>query len=169
MPRQTHHRTGQTSIQCARGKWRHAGDFHAAVERLVIDLEAFIVGAVARLVDVVDRDHQARAVLVAAHAAGGLDVLRAGFRLPEDDHQAKPRDVEADRDHIGGDGDMHRFVLTKGQRQAALGFRHSRRALAAGQFDGFVIDLAVGKQAFGFADPLPLTSSLLSGCALRLQ
>ena len=169
VPRQAHHRPGQPLIERARGEGRHAGDFHASVERLVIDLEALIVGAVARLMDVVDRYHQTGAVLVAAYAARGLDVLRARFRLPENHHQAQPRNVEAHRDHIGSDRDMYSFVLPKRQRQATLGLRHPRRALAAGQFDRFVIDLAVGEQPFRLTYAASLTSSPPIDCALRLR
>src|SRR6202051_4027776 len=124
MPRQPHHRPGKPFVERTRGEGRHASDFHTSVERLVIDLEALIVGAVARLMDVVDRYHQTGAVLVAAYAARSLDVLRARFRLPENHHQAQPGNVETHRDHIGSDRDMYSFILSKWQRQPTLGLRH---------------------------------------------
>jgi len=45
---QAHHCSGQTLVERARGEGRHAGDFHTSIERLVVDLEALIVGSVAR-------------------------------------------------------------------------------------------------------------------------
>ncbi len=87
----------------------------------MVHLEPLIVGAVAGLVDVEQRHDQAGAVGVTANAAGGLDVFGAGFRLAQHDHEAKPDDVQADGNHVGGQGDVHAFVLVERQGQAALG------------------------------------------------
>ena len=72
--------------------------------------EALVVGAVARLVDVEERHDEPRPLVVAADAARGLDVLGVRLGLAEDDHQPEPRDVEADRDHVRGDGAVHTLL-----------------------------------------------------------
>ena len=68
------------------------------------DLKSLVVRPVAGLVDVEQRHHQARPLGVAADAAGRLDVLGAGLRLTEHDHQPQPRDVQTHGNHVGGDG-----------------------------------------------------------------
>ena len=82
LPRQSHQRACQAPVHGPRREGRDARGLHAAVERLVVGREPLVVRAVPRLVDVQDRHHQARPIRVAAHAAGGLDVLGAGLRLP---------------------------------------------------------------------------------------
>jgi hypothetical protein len=43
--------------------------------------EPFVVGAVARLVDIEERNHEPGLLVVATHAARGLDVLSVCLRL----------------------------------------------------------------------------------------
>ena len=94
-------------------EWGDARRLDGAVERLMEDLEPLEVRAVARPVDVEQRDDQAGPVRVASDAAGCLDVLGAGLGLAEHDHQAKPGNVEADRDHVGGDRHVHPVLLVE--------------------------------------------------------
>lgn len=121
VPGQPDHDGGQGAIQGARGKGGDAGGFDAAVEGLVIGGEAFVVRAVARAMDVEQGHHQAGAVRVATDAAAGLDVFGAGLGLAENDHQPQPGDVEADRDHVGGQGDIDPVGSGKVEIQAPLG------------------------------------------------
>jgi hypothetical protein len=86
--------------------------------------EALVVGAVAGAVDVEEGDDEARALLVAADAAGRLDVLGGGLGLAEHDHEAEAGDVEADRDHVGGEG-------TTSTRSLAVKSRARRRLVSA--------------------------------------
>ena len=72
---------GQPAVQRPRRERRHARRLHAAVERRVVGLEPLVVRAVARAVDVEQRDHQARALGSRPDAARRLDVLGAGLRL----------------------------------------------------------------------------------------
>src|SRR5262249_6967885 len=80
VPSQADHRASQSLIKCARGEWRNTRHLDASVERFMVDLEAFIVGTVARLMDVVDRHYQTWPILVAAHTAGRLNVFGARLR-----------------------------------------------------------------------------------------
>ena len=81
MAGEAHQCAGEAAIQRSGGEWRDAADFHGAVERLVVVAKALVVGAVAGLVHVEQRCHQAGALRVAPDAAGGLDVLGVGLRL----------------------------------------------------------------------------------------
>ena len=51
--------------------------------------------SVARLVQVEDDNNEARAIVVAANAAGRLDIFGRRFRLALYDHQSETQDVEA--------------------------------------------------------------------------
>ena len=108
---------GQTAIDGARGEGGDAGRFDGAVEALVEGLEALEVRAVAGLVHVEQRHHQAGAGVGAADAARGLDVLGGGLGLPEHHHQPQALDVEADGDHVGGERDVDRRVLLLVRRE----------------------------------------------------
>ena len=61
MAGQAHERPGQAAVERARRERRHARRLDRAVERLVVVAEALVVRAVARPVDVEQRDDQARA------------------------------------------------------------------------------------------------------------
>ena len=73
----------------------------------MIDLEALVVGAVTRLMDVENRDHQTGPVWSRPTRLVAWMYSALVFRLPEDHHQSQPRNVEAHRDHIGSDRHMH--------------------------------------------------------------
>ena len=110
MTRQRYERPGEAAVERARREWRDARHLDGAVEGLVVVPEAFVVGTVARLVDVEERHDKPRPLVVSADAARGLDVLGVRLRLAEDDHQPEPRDVEADRDHVRRDGAVHALL-----------------------------------------------------------
>jgi hypothetical protein len=99
---------------------RHARHLDGPVERRVIRLKALEVRAVARAVNVQQRDHEPRPLVVAADAARGLDVLGSGLRLTENDHQPEARDVESDRDHVRGERHVDVLVRVEGQPQSVL-------------------------------------------------
>src|SRR5436309_44334 len=65
--------------------------------------KAFIVEPVARFVNVQKRKNETGPVFHTTYAACRLDVLRGGLGLSLDNHQAKPADIKANRDHIGGE------------------------------------------------------------------
>ena len=65
-------------------------------ELSVIGAEVFVVGAVARLVQVEQSHDQAGLVEIAANAARGLDILGGSLRLALNNHETQARDVEAD-------------------------------------------------------------------------
>jgi len=68
-----------------------------SVELLVIGQESLVVAPVTGFRRTVDGDHQAGAdVGATANTAGYLDVLRRGFGLPDDGHQAEAVDVNPD-------------------------------------------------------------------------
>ncbi len=67
---------GEAAIAGAAGEGGDAGGLDGAVEGVVPGGEALVVGAIAGAVDVEEGDDEARALLVAADAAGRLDVLR---------------------------------------------------------------------------------------------
>ena len=50
--------------------------------------------------------------MVAAHPACGLDYSAPCFGLPEDNHQAEPRDIQTDPNHVGGNGDVDFFPFS---------------------------------------------------------
>jgi hypothetical protein len=79
---------GEAAIAGAAREGGDAGGLDGAVEGVVPGGEALVVGAVAGAVDVEEGDDEARALLVAADAAGRLDVLGGGLGLAEDDHEA---------------------------------------------------------------------------------
>ena len=60
--------------------------------------ERLVVRQVAGACPVVDREHEPG--VLAADAAGRLDVLAGRLRLAGDDHRAESLDVDADRDHV---------------------------------------------------------------------
>ena len=121
-------RPGEAAVERARRERRDARDLDGAVEGLVVVAEALVVRAVARLVDVEERHHQARALVVAADAARRLDVLGVRLRLAEHDHQPEPRDVEADRDHVRGDRAVDALLLVERRARAAAAPRRPCRS-----------------------------------------
>ena len=88
-----------------------------AVEGLMPVGEQLVVGAIARAVGVEQHQHQPGLVLfwlvaeLTAHAAGGLDVFGGGLGLIEHHHQAEACDVQAHRDHVGGQGDIQALLI----------------------------------------------------------
>ena len=83
--------------------------------------EALVVRPVARLMNVEDGDGQAGLFVIAADAAGGLDILGAGLRLAENHHEPEADDVEADRDHVGRDGHVDAVFLAVSEGKPSLG------------------------------------------------
>jgi hypothetical protein len=80
--------------------------------------------AIAGLVQIKNREHEARSGMVSTYSAGCLDVLRGGFWLALHDHQPEARDIETNRDHIGCEGDIDGFgISTKDGLEALLRFR----------------------------------------------
>ena len=152
--RQGDQRAGQPAVEGPGRERRDARRLDGAVERLVEDLEPLEVRAVARPVDVEQRHDQAGPVGVAADAARRLDVLGAGLGLAEHDHQAQPGDVEADRDHVGGDRHVHPVLLVEPQGQPALRLGDLVGGHAGGQLDDLVGDRPVGEEPLLLADPL---------------
>ena len=62
--------------------------------------ELLEMGSVSRLVQIKDHDNNARPSMIAANTACRLDVLGRRLRLPLDDHQAEPQNVQTDRNHV---------------------------------------------------------------------
>jgi hypothetical protein len=69
--------------------------------------ELFEVGSVTRLVQIENDHHEAWPTMIPADAAGGLDVLSRRLGLALHDHQPEAQDIQADRDHVGGESDVH--------------------------------------------------------------
>src|SRR5262249_169095 len=84
---ESHERAREAAVQRTRGKWSYAGCLDAAIERLVIKGEAFVMRAVARLMDVQQRHDQAGPLVVGAHGACRLNVLGRSFRLAVNHHE----------------------------------------------------------------------------------
>jgi hypothetical protein len=80
-------------------------------------------------VQVQERHHKAGPAAHAADAARRLNVFGCRLGLALDDHQAKPGDVEADRDHVGGKRYVNAVVvrrpvcLAHGAREALFDLR----------------------------------------------
>ena len=74
----------------------------------------------------------------------------AGLGLAEYNHQAETSNIETNGNHVGRDRDIHASLSLKGRDSVAFGFRYLRSADAAGQFDRFVVDLAIRRRALRF-------------------
>ena len=98
--------------------------------RPVEKLEPFVMRSVTRPVHVEERHDQTGPILVTTDAARGLDVFGRGLRLTENHHQPKPRDVEADGDHVRGESDVDPVVVRVEEREPPLRVRHLARRLA---------------------------------------
>ena len=81
------------------------------------------------------------------------------FGCPNTTIRPESRDVETDRNHICGDGDVDAALVLKGRDKPAFGIRHLGRVHAARQFHRFVVDLPVLKESLRF------TNSLAGGIA----
>src|SRR5215218_1094582 len=97
---------GKSAVHCPGGPWCDTCSFNGAVERSVEVSEALVMQPVPRLVDVQQSDNEPRLLGLTADAARGLNVLGGCLRLTLDKHEAKPADVEADRDHISSERDV---------------------------------------------------------------
>src|SRR5690606_27920138 len=95
-----HRNPRNPSIDRTRREGRDARGLHSAIEALVPGGEALVVAAIARAVDIEERDDQPRTLVVTTHAAGSLDVLRCGLGLSQHRHETETGDVETDRDHV---------------------------------------------------------------------
>ena len=116
--------------------------------------ESLVVRAVTRFVDVEQGDHQPRSGVVATDAARGLNIFGGEHGLTDDQHQAEALNVEADRDHVGGQGAVNPVIpAVKGRFEPTAGLgdlvgRHPR-----GQFEDGAESGAIRKEAADFANP----------------
>src|SRR5437588_5621069 len=122
MARQPHERTSEPPVESPRREWSDARHLDGTVEGLVVVPKALVVGSVAWLMNVKERDDEPRPRVVAPHAASGLDVLGVRFRLTEDDHQPQPGDVESDGDHVCRYGAVDPLGLVESALQSAPRF-----------------------------------------------
>ena len=83
LPRQSHERSRKPAVQCAGRKWRDTRRLDRSIKRFVVSAESFVARTVSRLVNVENRDHEARPIVISTDATGRLDVFRARLRLPE--------------------------------------------------------------------------------------
>ena len=68
-------------------------------------------------------DDEAGLTFLAAHARCGLDVFRGCLGLAEDRHQAEPRNIETDRNHVRRERDIQAIRFgQKGLGQAIFRF-----------------------------------------------
>ena len=123
--------------------------------------EALVVGAVPRLVDIEERDHEPGSLVVATDAARGLDVLGVRLRLTEHDHQPEARDVEAHGDHVRRDRAVDPLLdLVEWRLESAARLGHLVGRNARGEFDHLGEVLAVLEEPSLFADPLAASVGL---------
>ena len=124
--------------------------------------EALVVRAVARLVDVEQRDDEPGSLVVAADAARRLDVLGVRLGLAEHDHQPEPLDVEADRDHVRRDGAVHALrLIMERTLESASRFGHLVGRHARGQLHHLREGLAVPEEPGLLADALARPVALI--------
>ena len=109
--------------------------------------EPLVVGAVTGAVHVEQGDDQSGLAVIPPDAAGRLDVFGRGDRLAHDHHQAKARDVEPDRDHVGRDRavDPARIAVRGFKPAPGTGDLICRHP--AGELDHLVEPVAAGEQA----------------------
>ena len=119
----------ERAVEGAGGPGRDAGRLDRAVEGAMEQPELLVVGAVARLVQVEHASPPGPGLSASpADAAGGLDVLGRGLRLTLNEHQAEAGDVEADRDHVGGERHVDRSSARPHRsRSRAAPWRRRRR------------------------------------------
>jgi len=86
-------------LECRLGKWGNARSFDGRVEPAVEATEVFVVRPVTRCACAKHIDNQGRRASGSANAASDLDVLARCFRLPNDRHETKPRNIKPDFDH----------------------------------------------------------------------
>ena len=165
-----HQHPGQPLVEGPLRERRHRQRLDMAVEGGVIVGEGLVVGQVAGPGPVEQRHHQARPIGGPAHPGGGLDVLGGGLGLADHDHRPQPGHVDAHRDHVGGQQQVHRTVprpLRPGRivddeeaAQYSLDVvgRHSRGEL-------FEIDRQPVGQAGGEPGPPELGAQLVLGHA----
>ena len=66
------------------------------------------------------RHDKSRFLVISSDTACGLDIFRRHFGLTKHDHQSKARDVQSDRDHIGGKRHIHVLIHVEGQSKPPL-------------------------------------------------
>jgi hypothetical protein len=81
----------------------------------------------------------------------------------------RPGDVEADGDHVRGDGHVHPVVVVERQRQPPLGLGHLVSAHAGGQLDHLVGDLPLREKPLLLAVPLTAGVARQAGAHLVLD
>ena len=144
----------QGPVERPGGKGRHAGGLHVAVERLVEEPEPLVVRAVARAIDVEDRDDQTRLVRATSHPRGRLDVFGRHLRLGKDGHQAKPGDIEADRDHVRGQRHIDPAGFIERTIQGVLGRGDLVRAVSRGELLDLVTHFPIRERRIGIVQAL---------------
>ena len=164
MPHKTDQRPREPSVQGTCRERRYGSGLDRAVEGLVVMAESLVVGTIAWLVDVEERDDEAGLVLVPPHAAGRLDVLGVSLRLSRYHHQPQARDVEADRDHVRGQGAVHSLLHVGEVRlEAPPGRRDPVGRNARGELDGLLEDGATRRASTGITKPPTLPAVGLEG------
>ena len=101
----------ERTITSSRRKRCDARSIDPAIQARVERHEVFEVRAVSRPGCVEQCHHQTR--VTSPNTARRLDVLTRGLRLPHDGHQPQPIDIDADRNHVGGEHDILDVGLTK--------------------------------------------------------
>ena len=138
-------RTACSARSLARGReGRRPGRLDVAVQRAVIGGEVLVVGEVAAAARVVHRDDEPGHTT--SDARGGLDVLGARLRLTHDDHQPEPVDVDADRDHVGGQDDICRVDLAPALSRGSRARAGSRRTACGRSSRGSPSDHAASRR-----------------------
>ena len=149
MPHESHERADQGSVKSPRRKRSHARCLDRPVKRSVVAAESLVMRSVSRLMDIKNGDHEAGATRISAHATGCLNVFGTCFRLAEHHHQAKSRDIEADRDHVGRQGRVDSFRIGKRFSESALRVGDLPRAYPRCQFENIPLDKPLCKKVVG--------------------
>src|SRR5436309_1185562 len=99
---QPHYGRCQALVEGPRRERRNACGLNAAIKRLVVSCEAFVMRSVTRFVNIEDCRHQTGPVGVATDSAGGLNIFGARLWLTEDHHETETCNIDAHRNHICG-------------------------------------------------------------------
>ena len=103
MTGERHDTRRQSAIDRAGGPRGHAGSLDGAVERGVELPKSFIMEPVSGLVDVKQREDEARLLGQTTDAASCLNIFDGGFGLSLNNHQPQTPDIQTYRDHIGSE------------------------------------------------------------------
>src|SRR5579884_105643 len=109
---------------------------------LVVWSKPFIVRDVAWTRPVIHRHDKPWCLRPPPNPAGGLNIFRAGFRLPVDHHQPQPVDVDAHGNHIRRQQNIDGLRLTGGNFQLFENLWNLRGSNSARQFTVFILDFS---------------------------